>query len=201
MAVFLLIRHGSHDLIGRSITGRRAGVHLNAEGLRQAEALAERLAPLSPAALYCSPMERTRETAEPLARVAGLEVQVREGLNEVDFGHWSGLSMEELAKLPRWGVFNRFRSGTRIPGGEMMAEVQGRMVAEVEKMHADHPRGVVVVVSHGDPIKTVLAHYLGFPLDHLKRLEIALASVSALELKGEGARLLYSSHTPQAPVF
>ncbi len=201
MAVFLMIRQGRNDLVGRAITGRRSGVHLNAAGREQARQLAVRLSRLEFAALYSSPMERAVETAEPLAQLTGLPVQIREGISEVDFGDWSGLTLTQLADLPAWRRFNTFRSGQRIPGGEMMAEVQARMVGEIEQMHVAHPQGNVAVVSHGDPIKTVLAHYLGFPLDFLLRMEIGLASVTALQLSGDHARLLYLNHTSESPGF
>ncbi len=122
-------------------------------------------------------------------------MEIREGLHEVDFGDWAGMSFEELGEIPRWRQFNTFRSGTRIPGGELMVEVQARMVAEIEAMRREFPKSILALFSHGDPIKTAIAHYAGFPLDLMLRFEIGLASVSILDIRDSGPRLLCLNHT------
>lgn len=190
MSVFVLIRHGHNDVIGKSITGRLPGVRLNEAGRQQAQRLPERLSEAGITHLYSSPLERARETAAPLAEHLGLELSICEEIHEVDFGRWSGETFEELDRRPRWRLFNAFRSGTRIPGGELMVEVQARMVAAVERLREEHPDAVVALVSHGDPIKTVIAHYAGFPIDHMTRFEISLASVSILRIEDWGPRIL-----------
>jgi probable phosphomutase (TIGR03848 family) len=178
MTTFALIRHASHGLVGRAIVGRARGVPLSPEGLRQAEALAERLAASSIQALYSSPLERARATAAPLAARLGLEVQIADELDEIDYGAWTNRSLAELHDLEEWRRFNVFRSGTRIPGGENMVEVQGRMLRLVERLCSAHPDGTIALISHGDVIKATLAYYLGAPLDLFQRIEISPASVS-----------------------
>ncbi|MFP4071401.1 MAG: histidine phosphatase family protein [Desulfovibrionales bacterium] len=190
MSLIYLVRHGDNDTVGRLITGRRPGVHLNESGREQAVQVAERLRPLHIDHIASSPMERCLETAAPLARQTGRAVDVRERLNEIDFGQWSGLDYSELDSRPGWREFNTFRSGTRIPGGEMLAEVQARMVAEVHGLSRDFSGGKVAIFSHGDPIKTVLAYFLGFPLDNVLRLEVSPGSISILSLGAETARVL-----------
>ncbi|HEU4565735.1 MAG TPA: histidine phosphatase family protein, partial [Gemmatimonadaceae bacterium] len=164
--------------------------HLAADGRRQAARLAERLAGLPIAALYSSPVERARETAAPLAARLGLPVCDAPGAVEIDFGEWTGRTFEELARDPRWGPFNGFRSATRIPGGELIVETQARVVVELERLRERHPDAVVAVVSHADVIRAALCHYAGIPLDLMLRLEIACASVSVLEVTPYGARIL-----------
>lgn len=190
MTTFLLIRHASHDLLGKAIAGRSPGVRLSPKGRQEAADLAERLASVPLRAVYSSPLERTRETAEPLSARLGLEVRISEAILELDFGEWTGKSLEELRQDPRFGHFNSFRSGTRIPGGERMPEAQARFVGEMHRLAGLHPDEWVALVSHGDPIKSALAYYLGVPLDLFQRIEISPASVSVVELNEWGPRVL-----------
>lgn len=182
MAIFLLIRHGANDTIKSSIlAGRSPGVHLNDQGRRQAQALAAYLSPLNLAAVYSSPLERTMETAEPVARAQGKTVKILPALNEVDFGRWTGRSFDSLAGDPQWNAFNLSRSGTRIPGGEIGLEVQLRMIGALEELREKHEQGLIALVSHGDPIRSAVAHCLGLPLDAILRIEVSPASVSAVD--------------------
>lgn len=118
MTKVILVRHAVNDFLPKGIAGRKPGVHLNAEGKRQAESLAEHLARLPIAAIFSSPLERARETAEPLARRLGQHVEFAPELLEVDFGDWTGKSLQELDAIPLWEHWNSFRSCTQIPNGE-----------------------------------------------------------------------------------
>lgn len=200
MTTFLLVRHALCDVVGAAIAGRSPGVHLNAEGRAQADALAARLETAGLAAVYSSPLERARETAAPIARRAALDVSVADGLNEVDFGEWTGRTLRELDEAPGWKAFNTFRSGTPIPGGTTMAEVQARIVGELERIRRGHPNGRVAVVSHGDVLRAAVAYFIGVPIDLFQRLEIAPASVSGLALEPWGARLLFLNHVGDMPL-
>ncbi|MBE0597180.1 MAG: histidine phosphatase family protein [Desulfuromonadales bacterium] len=190
MAVFLLIRHADNNTVGESIAGRLPGIHLNAHGRRQAESLAERLAGTPLDGVFSSPLERTRETAATIAGRQRVEVEICPGLLEIDYGEWAGVRFCDLESDPRWRQFNTFRSGTRVPGGELMVEVQARMVGEMEELRRRYPHGTLALVSHGDPIKTAIAHYAGFPLDLMRRFEISLASVSVLEINDHGPQIV-----------
>ena len=191
MAVFLLIRHAENDFLQhRRLAGRKAGVHLNTQGHRQAAELSRSLADLPIEAIYSSPLERARETAEPLSVRSGLPIHLLPALNEIEFGDWTGAQFEQLAEDARWQAFNSFRSGTRIPGGETIVEVQARMVAALQELCMLHPEGPVALFGHGDPIKTVLAHFLGMPLDFVTRLRVAPASISAVRFASWGAEVL-----------
>jgi probable phosphoglycerate mutase len=191
MAMFLLIRHAMCDPVGRTIAGRAPGVSLNAQGRQQAEALARRLSGLQIEAVFSSPLERALETARPLAEERGLQVQTLAGLNEIDFGEWTGRALEDLAPAAQWQLFNRYRSGTRIPGGETMLEVVARSVKEFERLQQTHSEGsLMAVVSHGDVLRGLIVHSLGMSLDLMFRLELDPASVSVLDLASQGPRLL-----------
>jgi probable phosphoglycerate mutase len=191
MTRFLLIRHAAIDGLGERIAGRMAGVALNAGGREQAARLARRLAGESIDAIYSSPQLRCTETAQTVAIVLGLKVQIAEQLDEIDFGDWTGKSYEELKLLPEWRAFNALHSSIRIPNGELLLEVQARVVGRMSRLCADHPGRTVALVSHGDPIRLALAHQLGMPIDFLMRFEIGPAAISAVELHAETPRVLY----------
>ncbi|HEX6533320.1 MAG TPA: histidine phosphatase family protein [Gemmatimonadaceae bacterium] len=196
MSTFLLVRHAAIDAHGTSIAGRAPGVALNALGRAQASALAESMRGAAVDAVYSSPMERSWETARAIAAALGLEVQLSPALSELDFGEWTGRAFADLDDVPSWRRFNTFRSGTRIPGGEHMVEVQARAVGEIERLRARHREGTVVVVSHGDTLRSIVAWYIGLPLDLFQRLEIGPASTSTLEVTDDGARLTLLNAPP-----
>jgi probable phosphoglycerate mutase len=189
MAIFFLIRHAATDHTGNRISGRSPGVHLDSQGRSQAEKLAKRLAASGIQRLFSSPLERACETAAPLAKALGLSVQVSPALTDIDFGDWSGRSLAELELLESWKTWNLFRSSLRIPNGEMMPEVQSRMMCEVERLYRQFSKEQLAIISHADPIRCVLAHYLGTPMDLLQRMEISPASVSIVEVNDWGAKV------------
>src|SRR3954453_15450483 len=126
MTKFLLIRHATTNTVGKKLSGRLAGVHLNEQGLKQAQHLAERLANIPIAAIYSSPLERAIETAEPVAKTHQLETIIQQDFIEIDFGEWTNRSIEELRNQKEFQLFYTFRSVTRIPGGELTLETQAR---------------------------------------------------------------------------
>ena len=129
MATFLLLRHGDNDLLGSKLAGRLPGVHLNEKGRAQAQALADGLAEMKITAVYASPLERAQETAEPLARLHGLAVQILPELLEIDFGEWEGKSFSQLKRNPLWKVVHGAPATFRFPGGESFVEAQERAAA------------------------------------------------------------------------
>jgi probable phosphomutase (TIGR03848 family) len=189
MTQLFLIRHAANDWVGRRLAGRTPGIHLNEEGRRQAQALAQRLADIPLAAIYSSPMERTLETAEAVAAGHNLPVIAREGLTETDAGEWTGKEIEELRQMDIWPTLQSSPGDVRIPGGETMRQVQSRIVAELEQVCAAHPQATVAVVSHADPVKLAVAHYLGLNLNHFQRLVISPASLTVLWVVEEGTFL------------
>jgi len=109
------------------------------------------------------------------------------------------MAIQELEGREDWRRFNTFRSTTRPPGGELMAEAQLRMVNQLESIRQQHPEQSVAIVSHGDPIRAALTHFLGVPLDLALRLEIDPASVSVVQLADWGARVLCVNNTGEVP--
>ncbi len=190
MTKFLLIRHAITDSVGKHLSGRMAGIHLNEQGRMQAKRLAEQLGSLPIKAVYSSPLERAVETAGPIATKLHLENVINEDFFEIDFGEWTNKPFKEIENQPLFQRFNSFRSGTRIPGGELMLEAQARIIKGLEKLCIQHPRETVAIVSHADLIKAAIAYYAGINLDMLQRIEISLASVSIIEIYEETARIM-----------
>jgi probable phosphoglycerate mutase len=187
----LLVRHGTTPTTGVKLPGRAPGLHLSEEGRRQAESAAQRIGILRRvAAVYASPIDRARETALPIARVRHLALRIERDLAEIDVGDWTGLSLARARRRPEWEIVQRHPSGFRFPGGESFMEVQTRMMAAVARLAERHRGGTIVVVSHADPIKALVAHALGMPLDLFQRLVIAPASITVIAWRRDAPLVL-----------
>lgn len=178
--LLLLVRHALTAATGELLTGWLPGFSLSDEGKRQVADLVERMKPVRLDAVYASPLERTMETARPLASAKGLRVRARDGLGEVRYGSWEGKRLRVLAKTKLWRSVMARPSDVRFPGGETIRETQARALSTIDEIRAAHPRGSVAVVSHADIIRLVVAHYAGIHLDLFQRLAVAPASVSAV---------------------
>lgn len=201
MATLLLVRHGHTDAAGKRLTGRAAGVHLNETGRQQAERLVGRLDGIRVDHIVSSPLERCRETAAPLAESRGRRVDVRRAWIEVGYGEWTGRSITQLRRTKLWRQVMTTPSNVRFPGGESLLEVQARAVDAAIDLAAEHPRGTVVVVSHADVIRLLVAHLAGMHADHLQRLSIDTASITAVSLSDGVPRLLTVNDTGDLAVL
>ena len=159
-------------------------MHLSDLGRTQADAVAERLTALRPrpAALYASPLERTRETAAPIARALGLRPVVARGLLECDFGTWTGERLAVLAKRPQWRTVQNSPSTFHFPEGESFSQMQLRIWRTIEQVAERHRQKTVVLVSHADPIKAAVTYAQGVALDLFQRTVISPCSVSVIAL-------------------
>jgi broad specificity phosphatase PhoE len=199
MPTFFLIRHGETGYNKRMrIAGRLPDVHLNKKGLQQAQTLAGKLASLPIKAIYASPLERTQETAGPLAKALKLDVILLPGLLETDCGEWQDQSVKRLRRLKIWRSLQHSPSLFRFPGGETVLECQHRMVQVIEALRQTHAsQDLVACFSHSDPIKMLVAHYLGMPLDHFQRLGISTASITVLQVSETGSHLVMLNYNPE----
>ncbi|HTU39360.1 MAG TPA: histidine phosphatase family protein [Acidimicrobiales bacterium] len=195
--VVLLVRHGATPTTGKMLPGQAPGLHLSAKGQAQAEAAAARIAALSraPTAVYASPLERTRETAAPIARTLGLRVRTAPGLIELDVGEWTEKPLARLFKTKEWPTVQRWPSGFRFPGGESFAEMSVRAMDAVLGLVAAHPGQTIVAVSHADNIKAIVAAAAGMPLDLMQRLVVSPCSISALLFTASGPVVLCVNST------
>ncbi len=181
VTTILLVRHGQTPTTGQSLPGRAKGLHLSDTGHQQAVDVAKRLETFPRIdAIYASPLERTRETAAPLAKALKQKVNIDKGLIECDFGDWTGAKLSDLMKKPEWATVQRAPSTFRFPNGESFTEMQVRISTALDAIRGRHPGGVVVCFSHADPIKAALAHAMGTHLDLFQRIVVSTCSVSAL---------------------
>lgn len=198
MPMLLLIRHGENDFVKTNkMAGRLPGVHLNQRGREQAAALAKTLSPLPLKAIYASPLERAVETAQPLAEAHKLEITQLPDLMDIDIGAWQGRSWRVLSRTKAWRVVQDAPARFTFPEGESFLTAQARLVAAVEGIVAAHkPEDIIAVVFHADPIKLVISHYLGLPLDRFQRLGVSTGSTSVLWINEMGAHLMKMNLTP-----
>ena len=180
MTVFHLVRHATHDLIGRVLAGRKVDVGLNLEGLRQANLAAEQLASEPVAQVISSPRRRARQTAEPIAAAHGLSLGIAPQIDEHDAGLWAGQEFETLERDPCWALWNEKRTEVRPAAGESMHELQVRIVSYLDRLTARYPNETIVLVSHAEPIRAALLHQRGIPLSDWMQVEVPLASVTTV---------------------
>lgn len=199
----LFIRHGENEWThSHKLAGRTPEVHLNEYGRQQAEALGQRLAKTEFSAIYASPLERTMETAQAIARHHNLEIVPRPGMLEVDYGEWTGAEVKKLSKQKSWATIQFYPSGAGFPGGESMYAMQTRFVHEINQIVAQHPGQTIAMVGHADLIKAAVAHYLGVHFDLFQRIVISTGSITAISFTDMGPRVLMvndTSHNPPPP--
>jgi len=197
MGVFHFLRHGEHGLLGKVLAGRMPGVGMTERGRAEIASQAERLAREKIAAIYASPLQRTRETAEIVSARLSLSIEFRDDLLELDFGEWTGATFDAIRADPRWQAWSTQRSLAAIPGGESMRAVQQRIVAAMIELNERHLHETIVLVSHGDVIRCVLLFALGMPLDFYNRIEIGQGSISTIQIQSGGIRVLTLSERPR----
>jgi probable phosphoglycerate mutase len=182
MTTVILLRHGrSAANAGGTLAGRSPGVDLDDTGRAQAGRVPDRLAEIRLDRLVSSPLDRCRQTVAPLAAARDLPVVVDDDLVEVDYGAWTGRALKDLAEEKLWRVVQAHPSAAVFPDGEGLADVAVRAVAAVRRHVAEvGPDGYLLVCSHGDVIKAVLADALGLHLDGFQRIVVAPASLSVI---------------------
>lgn len=194
-ALILLARHGTHDEVGRVLSGR-SEIALNSAGQRQAEGLAALLAGRRLGAIYSSPRRRCRQTAVPPAERSGLPIRIAAALDEIDFGSFTARSFAALDAEPEWRRWNAERGFARCPGGETMAEAVDRAAGWLTALPDADP---VLCVTHCDVIRGVVARSLGIGFEHLFALPCDPGSLTTLALEGEMLRLVTLNARPDQP--
>ena len=197
MTTFYLVRHGVTSHTAHRLSGRLEGVHLSKEGIAEAEAAAHSLEAVKFRAVFSSPIDRTLETARIIAARQGLEVEVRDGLMEVDYGTWTNRSYKAVARTKLWSKVQRWPSGARFPAGESLREVQQRALNELDTIRSEHPRGIVCCVTHAEVIRLVLADYLGIHMDMFQRIVVGPASTTVVTVGDDGPRVVAVNVPPR----
>lgn len=199
MPLLLLIRHGENDYVKTGkMAGHIPGVHLNERGQKQAQALGEALKDVPIKSIYSSPLERAMETAEPIATSHSLQIIQEPNLKDANIGKWQGKSIRALRLTNAWKVVQHSPSRFQFPEGESFVDLQTRLVNVLEGIIRKHnkPKDIVAVVFHADPIKLVVSHFLGLPLDHFQRLSCDTGSLTAIYAGEMGANLLKLNQRP-----
>jgi probable phosphoglycerate mutase len=194
-----LIRHGAYDGLGQRLMGQTPGISLNEEGRHQADSIALALGERPLRALIVTPLQRTEETAAPLAKRLGIATRIEGDLTDLDYGAWTGLVFTELEQDARWHAFNRRRGDGIIPGGESMIEAQNRAVAAIARLSREFDGEEVALFTHGDVIRAALLHYLGMSLNRIHEIEILPGSRSLVSFRAETASVLAINLPPAAP--
>jgi broad specificity phosphatase PhoE/ribonuclease HI len=187
----ILVRHGvTEHTATRKFSGGLGGHNpgLTDEGRDQARATADWLAPLADEidVVISSPVRRTLETAEIVAARLGTTFVSDEGLAEMEFGTWEGMTFAEVREtypddLDAW--LGSVDSGPG--GGESLRVVEKRVLASLDRVLSEHAGRTVLAVSHVTPIKVLVAHAMGAPLESVHRMELAPASVTVLSFYGD----------------
>jgi probable phosphoglycerate mutase len=167
-------------------------------GVDQAEKVAERISEMNQraiAAIYSSPLERTRETAMPISKRVGIPIKRNRGLIELDVGDWTGRKLSQLRKLKAWSKVQKYPSGFSFPNGESFVQMQTRMSQTVDGLVATHPGKTVIAVSHADPIRALVAHAMGTHLDLFQRIVVSPCSVTAILYTSSGPVVLAVNNT------
>ncbi|MCI4081263.1 bifunctional RNase H/acid phosphatase [Streptomyces sp. MMS21 TC-5] len=190
-ATFVLLRHGETALTPQKRFSGSGGSdpELSPAGRRQAAAVAEALAARGTVqTVISSPLLRCRETAQAVADRLGLDVTVEQGLREVDFGAWEGLTFAEVQErfpddLQAW-----LDSPKAAPtgGGESFAAATRRISATRDRLLAEHAGRTVLLVTHVTPVKILVRLALGAPPESLFRMELSAASLSAVAYYADG---------------
>jgi probable phosphoglycerate mutase len=198
----LMVRHGQTDYsLGNKFCGA-IDPPLNDTGLAMAEALAASYGSAGLTAIYASPKLRTRQTAAPTATIAGLEVQLDEGLREIAYGEWEGLSEAEVEKSDgqRFHAWAAHPGQVAPPGGENAVEIAARAMQAVERIRAHHSDGKILLVSHKATLRVLVCALLGIDVDLFRaRIAQPVGAVSAVTFKKSGPlleRLGDVSHLP-----
>jgi probable phosphoglycerate mutase len=175
----VLVRHAVSTANEKGIlAGRDNTVHLSDKGQRQAELLADALLALKVAGVYSSPIKRCRETMQPYLKASRLNATPLSGVQEMDYGKWSGRRLATLSKLPLWSSIQRKPSSVRFPAGESFNEMAARAIEALTSVAVAGK--TVVVCSHGDVIKSLVASALGLHLDNFQKIVIDPASITKL---------------------
>ncbi|MFF0449119.1 histidine phosphatase family protein [Streptomyces sp. NPDC004609] len=187
MATLILVRHGrSTANTAGVLAGWTPGVHLDERGAAQAAALPERIAAVPLALAVSSPLERCRETLQPLLDARpGLDLRTDARIGECDYGDWSGRKLKELNGEPLMEVVQHHPSAAAFPGGESMRAMQARAVEAVREWNArvDTEHGddaAYVMCSHGDIVKSLVADALGMHLDLFQRIHVEPCSITVI---------------------
>lgn len=181
MGSIIFLRHGqAKNNTERILAGRTPGIPLTEKGIDQANKAAEFLEHMKISAIYSSPIERAKHTAEIVGNHNSVDVRIDERLIELDMGKFTGMPYDEIFSS-HGNVFMKFYNGEleiAHNGVETFAEVKKRVLGTVDDILERHPNENVVLVTHMDPIKAMLSTVIDLTPENLFELIIANASLN-----------------------
>ncbi len=191
MTKILLIRHGDTDYVDEALA-RRIDSPLNLLGIQQSETIANAIKHLPIQAIYTSPLIRTQQTAEPLAKLLNLEININHELNQVNFGKWQGMDFDELVQDPDWKLFRENPGSVKIPGGEDSSMVRERVSNAIHHLSQQYEeKEIIAIFSHGSIIRHTISYFIGLPVNNSNQIQIAPASISTLMVRERNGKLLH----------
>lgn len=197
MTRVILVRHGQTEWNRVHRFRGRVDIELNKTGHRQAQAVAERLSRYEIAALYSSPLQRALQTAQPIAETCGLEAQPLEGIIDIDYGAWAGLSPEEAAtQYPH--LFETWRSAperAELPQGESLDDVRRRAWDAFNKVCLLHVGECLVLVSHVAVNRVLICAVLGSDNSPYRKIGQDNGAINIIETELEEHRLVLLNDT------
>ena len=198
MTKLIVVRHGHVEGISPERFRGRVDITLTPEGRRQAEVTAHRIRTTwSPAAVFTSPLGRCRATAEAIATPLGLSPHLLDGLIDIDYGEWQGLTPDEVRS--RWPKLIETWHGSpdwaTIPGGETLQDVLLRVVSALRSVVDRHPKDTVVLVGHDSVNRVILLHALGLPLSRYRWLGQHPCAINEIDFSGEDWVVLSMNET------
>lgn len=199
MSTLILIRHGRTAANAQGIlAGRSAGVELDEVGAKASQVLRDKFQDLDVKQVVASPLERTRQTANIV--FPKHNVLLHEGLIECDYGDWTGKKLKDLAKDPLWETVRTKPSEVKFPNGETMQAMADRAINSIleisNQLTQEHGEEFIwAAVSHGDIIKSIIAHALGLELDKFQRIYVEPSSVSVLRIQKDDTSVLKVNET------
>jgi len=190
MTTVYLVRHGQTAWNREEVFRGRADIPLNETGRKEALLTGDYLKGVEVDSVYSSPLSRAVETAQAIARHQGKEVQILDGLMDIDFGQWQGVSHEEVRE--RYGELYRQWKDTphlvRFPGGESLEAVRERALREIHEAIQNHVAETLVMVSHRVVNKILICGLLGLDNSHFWQIGQDTGCINVLEF-GEGFAL------------
>jgi broad specificity phosphatase PhoE len=193
MSEIILVRHGETEWNVGEIFRGRIDIDLNDTGRKQAELLGEYLSGSKIEAVYSGPLKRALNTAQAIARHHNLKVQIAAGLNDLDFGQWQGLSLQEVREKYKEAYAEWANHPERVilPGGETLGQVRERAVKVINEVIAKH-KGAVALVSHRVVNKVLICALLGLDDSHFWNIRLDTCGITTFTY--ENGRFILARH-------
>lgn len=205
MLRIILVRHGQTDWNAGGSNGEhfrgRIDLPLNASGIAQARAVADRLATVDIAAVYASPLARAVDTARPVAGGHGLRVEPFAALLDIDYGQWGSRSQLEVAGAwpELYREWQNSPQDVQIPGGERLEDVRLRFVRGLAGLVEQHPSQIVVLVGHQVVNKVAICHLLDLGLGAFWRIRQDNGCINRFDLVNGLATVLTLNEVGHLP--